>query len=258
MSGAGFLYDEQLSLIGQRTPVGFDDGGLLVRRIQRDTANGYVQLHHYSGKFYNASTEHFGVFGEGDELVGVLQYGFAMNPASASSVVADTPVDGYLELNRMVLDDRMPRNSESRAISASIKVIRVTLPRVQWIQSFADERCGRLGVVYQACSFLYCGEHIATFWNLDGVTYHNSLMTRNPNLTPAAAHLQLHRHRAVATQYRQFRYIKFLHRSARGRLLYPVLPYPKPAADDSMANRLASSQEGRVRPPAAALPPEIA
>ena len=63
---------------------------------------------------------------------------------------------------------RLKRNSESMAISYSIKYIKGKLKTIKWIQSFADERCGGLGIVYQACSFRYYGEHTSSFWELDG------------------------------------------------------------------------------------------
>lgn len=65
----------------------------------------------------------------------------------------DTVQGEHMELNRMWLSGAAPRNSESRAISYSIKYIRQACPSVAWIQSFADERCKSLGVVYQAVNF---------------------------------------------------------------------------------------------------------
>jgi hypothetical protein len=64
-----------------------------------------------------------------------------MNPASQKSVVSDTEIDEYLELNRMRLDDKAPKNSESKAVGYSIKYIKRKYPKIKWIQSFADERC---------------------------------------------------------------------------------------------------------------------
>lgn len=86
-----------------------------------------------------------------------------MNPASCGSVVRDTQIDQYLELNRMWISDDATDYPESRAISASLKYIRGKFPKVKWIQSFADERCGGFGIVYQACSFSYYGLHTSTF-----------------------------------------------------------------------------------------------
>lgn len=229
--GASFRYSDQVALIGSPDVTGFGTSDFYVNAIDRDTANDLIRRNHYSRKVYSASTLHFGVFANG-RIVGALQYGFAMNPQSMASVVKDTKDNEYLELNRMWLDDACPRNSESRALSYTIRVIRKVRPAVAWIQSFADERCGGLGVVYQAASFLYCGEHTATFWELDGEVYHNSLMTRRPELSKAAARLQAGKDRAVAYDLRQFRYIRFLRPQFRKRLLLPVLPYPKRHDDD--------------------------
>ena len=112
-----------------------------------------------------------------NNLVGVLQYGSAMNPASGNSVVEGTQIENFLELNRMWIDDSAGNTSESQAISCSIRYIKHRYPKVKWIQSFADERCGCYGIVYQACSFAYYGEHINIFWELDGEYYHNINMT---------------------------------------------------------------------------------
>lgn len=226
-----FIYSPQIPLIGRPDVTGYGTAELWVDAIDRDVANDVIRRNHYSRKVYSASTLHFGVFYRG-ELAGVLQYGFAMNPASAPSVVAGTGMHEYLELNRMWLSDDCPRNSESMSIGYTIRAIRKIRPAVAWIQSFADERCGGLGVVYQACSFLYCGEHLATFWELDGVVYHNSLMTRDPSLSRAAAVLQAGKGRAVAHSLRQFRYIRFLRAGFRDRLLLDVHPYPKRQTTD--------------------------
>jgi hypothetical protein len=226
---AGPIYADQLSLMGHRNVVGWQRGELSCAEMNRDLANEIIRANHYSGKVYNASYIHLGAYWRGD-LVGVAQYGYAMNPTSQGSVVADTGPREYLELNRLWLDDVMPGNSESAFLALTLRYIKATTP-VAWVQSFADERCRRFGAVYQACSFDYVGEHTATFWELDGTWYHNSLMTRDPSLSPAAAFVQEHKDEAVAHNLRQFRYIKFLRKSFRARLLLDVQPYPKPGDD---------------------------
>lgn len=227
-----------MELFGERRAVGFGDDAFSVKEIDRGLANAIIQKNHYSRKFYSASYIHLGVFMDG-ELVGVLQFGYAMNPASQGSVCRDTAIDEYLELNRMWLDDVAPRNSESRALSYALKVIRAAYPKVKWIQSFADERCRLGGVVYQACSFSYYGEHVSTFWELDGVVYHNSLMTRDPKLSKAAAVIQEGRARATSYDLRQFRYIAFMKPRFKKLCLLAEHPYPKIAARpaDELATR---------------------
>ena len=172
----GLIYDNQLSLFGKPEIIGYSNGNLEVREIERERANAIIIKNHYSHKVYNASYIHLGVFID-NNLVGVLQYGSAMNPASGNSVVEGTQIENFLELNRMWIDDSAGNTSESQAISCSIRYIKHRYPKVKWIQSFADERCGCYGIVYQACSFAYYGEHINIFWELDGEHYHNLNMT---------------------------------------------------------------------------------
>ena len=177
MTQKGLIYTNQIPMFANiRDIIGYSNGRLYVMEIDRDLANKVIIENHYSHKIYNATYIHLGVF-MNERLVGVLQYGYAMNPASAGSIVSGTAQDKYLELNRMWLSDEAGRNSESMAISCSLNYIRHKYPKVKWIQSFADERCHCFGIVYQACSFDYFGEHTNIFWELDGVFYHNMNMT---------------------------------------------------------------------------------
>lgn len=225
----GFIYSPQLSMFGNREIIGFGKSEFYIKEINKDLANKIIKQNHYSGKVYNATYIHLGVFING-EMLGVLQYGYAMNPASCSSVVSGTEMNQYLELNRMWLSDKAEQYSESKAISASIKYIRGKYPKVKWIQSFADERCGGFGIVYQACSFVYYGEHTSDFWELDGVVYHNIQMTvaeGTKRYKGEAKKLQENKERAVKMTLRQFRYIKYIDQSWRKKCLLKEKPYPK-------------------------------
>lgn len=220
------IYDNQQTLFGAREIIGFGSDDFYVKEIKRKLANDLIVKNHYSKKFYRATYIHLGVFICG-ELLGVLQYGYAMHPASCGSIVEGTQMDEYLELNRMWLDDKAKRNSETKAISYSLRYIRSKYPKIKWIQSFADERCGCFGIVYQAASFCYYGEHVTTFWTLDGQVYHNSLMTRDPKLSKSAKFLQHNKERATSEELRQFRYIKYIDRRWKKKCLLKEKPYPK-------------------------------
>jgi hypothetical protein len=150
--------------------------------------------------------------------------------------VEGTRVGEYLELNRMWLDDACPRNTESQAISFAVKYIRRACPTVAWIQSFADERCGGLGVVYQASNFQFCGSHLTTFWHLDGDWYHEMMRTAHRGGGRRGEHLRQNLQRATRHQFRQFRYVLFLKQSWRKRLCLTVLPNPKRQAAGPSAN----------------------
>jgi hypothetical protein len=67
----------------------------------------------------------------------------------------------------------------------------------------------------------------ATFWTLDNEVYHNSLMTRNPKLSKAAAFLQANKERATSEELRQFRYIYWIDHKWKNKVLLKQKPYPK-------------------------------
>jgi hypothetical protein len=222
-----YILSQQISLYGEADCIGFGNNEFYIKEIERQVANDIIVKNHYSKKFYNATYIHLGVYFN-DKLMGVLQYGYAMNPASMSSVVESTSIDEYLELNRMWLsDDILINYAESQAISFSVKYIKRKFPKIKWIQSFADERCGGFGIVYQASSFNYYGEHSSIFWTLENEIYHNSLMTRNPKLSKSAAYLQSKKENAVKSELRQFRYIKFINKKWKKKCLLKEMPYPK-------------------------------
>lgn len=223
-----YIYSTQNSLWGDAECLGFGSEEFYVKEIERKLANDLIVKNHYSGKFYNGTYIHLGVF-VNEEIKGVLQYGYAMNPASCGSVVTGTQKDEYLELNRMWIADNVGEYPESRAISCSIKYIKRKYPKIKWIQSFADERCGGFGIVYQACSFNYFGEHKSDFWELDGETFHNSIKTsekagkRGYNLLNDPANKE----RVKKYSLRQFRYIKFLDQREKKKCTLKEQPYPK-------------------------------
>ncbi len=225
----GFIHSDQQSLFGDKEVIGFGSKEFHVREIGREIANKTIIDNHYSGKIYNATYIHLGLFID-EEFLGVLQYGYAMNPASCGSVVSGTEMDEYLELNRMWIDDKAGRNTESMAISYSIKYIKKKFKKVRWIQSFADERCGGLGIVYQACSFDYYGEHSSVFWEYDNEVFHNIQMTVKPGTkrySGRTKELQENRHLATRMNLRQFRYIKFIDKRWKRKCLLEQMPYPK-------------------------------
>ena len=218
----------QPSLFGPARVEGWRRGGMLVAYMDRDTANDVIRRNHYSGTVVNKSTHHVGVWVEGLGFVGALQWGNALNPWSGPSLVPDLDVSEWLELNRMWMDDRAPRNTESTAIGLAVRLLQRNVPRLRMLQSFADERCGGLGVVYQACSFGFYGEHEATFYELDGEWYHNIQATSQRHMAqPKGQRLAAGMDRAIKHELRQFRYLRFLDKRAEATCLLKRQPYPK-------------------------------
>lgn len=221
----------QDTLFGAAPPCGITDGQVEVRLVPKEVAAQIIRDGHYSGSTCWASNFHVGVFA-GGRIVGALQYGPLMNPLSASSIVEGSRPEQAIELNRMWLADESPENTASRAIAFSLRLLRRHRPQIVWVQSFADERCGKFGAVYQASGFIYCGEHTGTFYELDGEWFHKSSIGRTDSrgwgIGPKLTHFQRNLDRATPHTFRQFRYLRFLRPRWRRRLLLDELPYPKP------------------------------
>ena len=149
--------------------------------IPGSVANPFVRKYHYSGTIVNNSCLHFGVFLDG-KLHGVMSYGPSLNKSKILPLVTGTGWNEYLELNRMAFDSVLPRNSESRAISMSIKLLRKYAPQIKWIISFADAcSCGD-GTIYRASNFILTGikENEALCLLPDGTKIHKLTLEANP------------------------------------------------------------------------------
>ncbi len=214
------IYNDDNVIIGY----GADD--LFVKVIPVWLARAIIRDKHYSHKVVNNSYINLGVFAD-NEIVGVIQFGYALQPASGHFIVTGTGNREYAEINRMWIHDCMPKNTESRVISYSIKYIKQAYPSIQWIQTFADERCGRNGVVYQACSFDYIGSSTSSFYELDGEVFHQVSIRKGAGAK--AQRFRENKHRAIKHTFKQYRYIKFLNKKARKRLnpKFIIQPYPK-------------------------------
>ena len=154
---------------------------IVMKVIPAKVATPFMKAHHYSGKVVNNSTLHFGVFLDG-QLHGVMSYGPSLNKSKILPLVAGTGWNEYLELNRMAFDSVLPRNSESRAISMSIKLLKKYAPHVKWIISFADAcSCGD-GTIYRASNFVLTGikENEALCLLPDGSKIHKLTLEANP------------------------------------------------------------------------------
>lgn len=211
----------------QKQVQGFGNKDMYIAAIPAAQARETIIRNHYSHRIVNNSYVHVGVYYK-NNFAGVLSLGYALNPARAGKIVKNTVQGQYLELNRMWLADVCPKNSESRALSFTFKYLRQACPGVAWIQSFADERCGRLGVVYQASNFVYVGSHKTEFLFLDGEYYHPMLLTAHKKSGQRGTILRENINRAIRIQYRQFRYVYFLKSDWKKRLNLKIQPYPKP------------------------------
>lgn len=83
-----------------------------------------------------------------------MQFGPPLDKRKIQGLVRGTGWNDFIELNRMAFSDRLPRNSESRALGVAFRLIRKHYPHIEWIVSFADgTQCGD-GTIYRAAGFV--------------------------------------------------------------------------------------------------------
>lgn len=129
---------------------------IVLNPISSKDANAFVRKVHYSGKVVNNSQLHIGVFWEG-KLEGVMQFGPSLDKKKIQGLVRNTGWNEFIELNRMAFSDKLPKNSESRAIAIAMKMLKKHAPHIKWVISFADAcQCGD-GTIYRASGFVLTG-----------------------------------------------------------------------------------------------------
>jgi hypothetical protein len=196
---------------------------IIVKVIPSKLANEFVKKNHYSGKVVPNSTLHFGCFLD-DKLHGVMSYGSPFIKDKVLPLVEPKQWNGMLELNRMAFDEYLPKNSESRCIAISIKLIKKNAPQIKWILSFADgTQCGD-GTIYRASGFslvgvkqnngiikLENGEIRATVTFTKG----NAILKNNGKASIPKS--------AVKLEGFQFRYIYLIDKTCK--ITVPILPF---------------------------------
>jgi hypothetical protein len=212
---------------------------ILVKPITAAQAAAIVKRVHYSGKVVQNSQLHLGVFLNG-VLEGAMQFGPSMDKRKVQGLVRDTGWNNFIELNRMAFSDRLPRNSESRALSVAFRLIKKHYPHIEWIISFSDgTQCGD-GTIYRAAGFVLTGirENKTLYEMPDGSIMPAMTLEANWDIDAVrdicarvgVPHIYRTRAEWVKLGAKplpgyQMRYIYFLNPDARKRLTVPELPF---------------------------------
>jgi|TARA_R110000787_G_scaffold242056_1_gene348203 hypothetical protein len=187
--------------------------------IRAKDANRIIKKLHYSGKVAPNSQLHIGVFLD-DILEGALQFGPSINKRGTIKLVAGTGWNEFIELNRLAFSDKLPRNSESRALSIALKIIRKQYPHIKWVVSFADgTQCGD-GAIYRASGFVLTAikKNTTVLRSPDGRVVQSMAVYHQPGLDMSDA---------VKLPGFMLRYVYFLDKSAKANLAVPILPFSK-------------------------------
>lgn len=126
---------------------------MIVKPISSSLAREYISLYHYTHLYPDSTRECFAGY-YSNTLCGIITYGTGVSMNIFKSIKHDITSNNVRELTRLWSPNGMPKNTESKLISKSIKM----LPKeVKIIVSYSDIGQNHIGTIYQASNFIYLG-----------------------------------------------------------------------------------------------------
>ena len=185
---------------------------VIVSKIEYEDTKEYILKKHYAQRMPSISYA-FGVF-LNDEMRGVCTFGKPASPSLCMGICGEEYKSSVYELNRLVVDEGLPKNTLSRFVAGCLKQLR---EEDLIVVSFADEGKGHHGYIYQATNWLYTGKTKERTDKYSGKNKHSRHYDDSMN------HL-----RKVRTS--KHRYVYFTGENKKlflSKLNYPIQDYPK-------------------------------
>lgn len=206
----------------------FDKTEYHIKQISYQQAMEIVIEKHYLHRRCPCSIA-FGLFRNNtEEIMGVVTYGVPCSSTLLRGICGNEQMHNIYELNRLWVNDDVPKNGESFLIGNTLKKLDKEI-----IVSFADSSQGHIGYVYQSTNWLYCGlsakfrdPKVKGLENQHHATYAHG-MTMSQVIEKYGADNVYYVDRP-----RKHRYIYFNCRGSKrkkleGLLRYDIMPYPK-------------------------------
>ena len=178
-----------------------------VKSIKPKETYDWLLHKHYAKRIPSISWA-FGLYDS--YLEGVCTFGKPASPSLCIGVCGEKNSSKVYELNRLVINDKCPKNTASYFVSKCLKM----LPNHLILVSYADTEMSHIGKVYQATNWIYTG---ATKERTDIGTDSNS----------HSRHYDKNLDYSTNRKFRssKHRYVYFTGKEYE--LNYPVKPYPK-------------------------------
>ena len=192
----------------------------------------YCKLHPHAPSVPNSSKYYFAAF-NGINFLGLAVWGWGIVPAQTpNKLFGGGTTNDYLELSRFFVVDGAPKNSASKFLNLTAKLIKKYDGKVKYLFTYAAGFQGLIGTIYQAAGYKYIGTTTCHFTRVEGVgLVHNlSLYHRYKSVSPK------HLKKIFGDKYSKlnglnFCYIKFICNKKEQKELmdnarFEVLPYP--------------------------------
>ena len=184
---------------------------LYFREINYETAMNVAVENHYLHRKAPCSWS-FGAYFN-DCLVGVCVIGKPCSHTLIKGVAGEEKANAVFELNRLWMNDKCPKNSESRFISWCIR----KLPKGTILVSYADTKYNHVGTVYQATNWIYTGTSVPFKDYTKNGLDHRSIPKRE----------RIKSEMDVVERSKKHRYVYFTDQKDRQLLKYKIIPYAK-------------------------------
>ena len=186
-------------------------------------ARELCERHHYLGT-YPAAILNFGIF-VGESLLGIAVIG--PGPPNIVRFFAGAERHEVVCLARFWLDDRLGRNSESRALGILLRLLRRHQQAIKALVAYSDVSAGHSGGIYKAAGFLFLGTSDGSpYYRLaDGRILHSRTIAHTfGSRSKASLAARGVRFETIEPQTKLI-YLALVDPTWRDRLTRPVLPY---------------------------------
>jgi hypothetical protein len=127
---------------------------LFFKEVEPKTASDVYKRWHYLKDQGFISTINFGVYYK-DVLLGAISFG-PPNATDLKGYWNRNTQKGWYEIKRLALSPDCPKNSESRCIAITIKLLKKNID-IKGIVTYADDGQGHVGTIYKASGFKSLG-----------------------------------------------------------------------------------------------------
>ncbi len=208
-----------------------------LRETTLRTATSIIEEYEWLGTMPNAAMKAYGIFWQGS-CGGVVVYGAVSPPSVAESVIGSPWTDKVIQLGRGACVHWAHPHAASKLIAYSLREIAKHGWRI--VIAFSDPDAGEIGTVYQASNWIYCG-----------------LTAKRPDYFIDGKRIVgpvgvIQDHYEIRPRVRKGRYIYVLGSKSEQRIIKRELnwksqPYPKRAAEVSLATQRVSNPQSEVQ-----------
>lgn len=203
------------------------NGVLVVKEIDKKLAKNTIINNHYSNSWYHTfGVINYGIF-KNEEYLGCAVFGHLKVPKSYKSICDGIEQNQIVELNRLWVDDKLGKNTETIFLSLCFKQMKKNYPHIKIIQSFADGRLG-CGTIYKAQNFLYYGSHKTIFYQdpLTKRTIHEQIFHNSSRPIVITHNLNFMDRDFTKFETETYRYLYFLDRTFINKCKLKKQEYP--------------------------------